>query len=421
MSIVVVAWFFPPSGGGGAQRPVHMASAFQRFGDSVTVLAPKTVESFWAPDDDSLSRLVAPLDVRRFDERDGRVGWQVFEDFHRFTLKEVEKIRPDMVLITMSPFYLARIVKPIQSLGSRVVLDLRDPWALDAWPGYRSWWHWRREMTLMGEALRASDGFVMNTQDAMDAVLHRFPDLKDRPRIVVENGWAEEDFKPPAPCADRRGPGSPFRLAHSGTLHQGLSKTGHPLKRWFRDRISYAPQQIDVSGRGPRHVVEAVRRLRQRGLDVTLDLIGARSPGLLQFLNDTGCGDFVHARGYLDHDSAVSFIREADALFLPLGGLVAGDRSLIVPGKTYEYLVAGPPIVGALPDGDARDLVSRSSRAFLCDPCDPNEIAEAIEDSTHWWSREPAERTTEIEPFMEQFERKSLARRMRDFLATLAD
>ena len=65
LSIVVVAWFFPPSGGGGAQRPVHMASGFHGFGDAVTVLTPKAIESFWAPDDDSLSRLTAPLDVRR--------------------------------------------------------------------------------------------------------------------------------------------------------------------------------------------------------------------------------------------------------------------------------------------------------------------------------------------------------------------
>ena len=421
LSIVVVAWFFPPAGGGGAQRPAHMASAFHGFGDSVTVLTPAAIDSFWAPDDNSLSQLTASLDVRRFNEHGGRSGWKAFEEFHQFALAEIDKIRPDVVLLTMSPFYFAEMVQPIQRLGLRVVLDLRDPWALDAWPGYRSWWHWRREKVRMSEALRIADGFVMNTRDAMGAVLQRFPDLAERPRTVVENGWAEADFKSPASCAGRREPGVPFRVVHSGTLHQGLNKKGNPLKRWVRDRISYAPQKIDVSGRGPRHVVEAVRRLRQRGLDVTLELIGARSPGLLQFLDTTGCSDFVNARDYLDHDLAVSFIREADALFLPLGGLRSGDRSLIVPGKTYEYLVAGPPIIGALPEGDARDLVGRSSRSFLSDPCDPNGIAEAIENAMRWWSRNPAERTTEIEPFMREFERKHLARRMRDFLGAIVD
>ena len=420
LSIVVVAWFFPPSGGGGAQRPVHMASAFHGFGDAVTVLTPKAIQSFWAPDDDSLSRLTAPLDVRRFDGHGGRSGWEAFEDFHRFALEEIERIRPDVVLITMSPFYLAGIAKPIQRLGSRVVIDLRDPWALDAWPGYRSWWHWRREMGRMAEALRTADGFVMNTQDAMDAVLRRFPDVADRPREVVENGWAEADFPPPAPAARRGGVESPFRLVHSGTLHPGGSRSGHPLKRWFRDRMSYAPQRIDVSGRGPRHVIDAVRHLRDRNIDVTLDLIGAQSPGLLEFLEATGCDDFVRARGYLDHDLAVSSIRDADALFLPLGGLATGDRSLIVPGKTYEYLVAGPPVIGALPEGDARDLVGRSSRSFLCDPCDPTEIAEAIENAMRWWDRDPSARTTGIETFMERFERRRLARRMRDFLGSVA-
>ena len=106
-------------------------------------------------------------------------------------------------------------------------------------------------------------------------------------------------------------------------------------------------------------------------------------------------------------------------MFLPLGGLQPGDRSLIVPGKTYEYLVAGPPIIGALPEGDARDLVGRSSRSFLCDPCDPTSIAGAIEDAMRWWTRDPAERTTAIEPFMERFERRTLALQMRNFLGSV--
>ena len=140
----------------------------------MTVLTPAAVDSFWAPDDNSLSRLTASLDVRRFNEGGGRIGWKVFEDFHKFALAEIAKIRPDVVLITMSPFYFAEIVEPIQRLGPRVVLDLRDPWALDAWPGYRSWWKWRREKVRMSEVLRIADGFVMNTRDAMDAVLRRF-------------------------------------------------------------------------------------------------------------------------------------------------------------------------------------------------------------------------------------------------------
>src|SRR5690606_8275093 len=67
-----------------------------------------------------------------------------------------------------------------------------------------------------------------------------------------------------------------------------------------------------------------------------------------------------------------------DALFVPLFGLPAGHRSRIVPSKTYEYLASGRPILGTLPEGDARELVERSGRGVCANPCDDAAIADAL-------------------------------------------
>jgi glycosyltransferase involved in cell wall biosynthesis len=86
---------------------------------------------------------------------------------------------------------------------------------------------------------------------------------------------------------------------------------------------------------------------------------------------------FVRMPGYLDHDRTLELLRTADLLFLPMHDLPRGTRAGIVPGKTYEYLGSGRPILAAVPDGDARDLLEDAG-AILCRPADVDCLAQAI-------------------------------------------
>jgi glycosyltransferase involved in cell wall biosynthesis len=58
--------------------------------------------------------------------------------------------------------------------------------------------------------------------------------------------------------------------------------------------------------------------------------------------------------------------------------LAPGVRATIVPGKTYEYLASGTPILAAVPDGDARDLLGEAGNAMLCRPDDVEGMARAL-------------------------------------------
>src|SRR5206468_12100930 len=80
--------------------------------------------------------------------------------------------------------------------------------------------------------------------------------------------------------------------------------------------------------------------------------------------------DLVRYHGYLPHAQAVALMRSADLLFLPLHDLPPGTRARIVPGKTYEYLASGRPILAAVPDGDALDLLARMPGCHICRPTD---------------------------------------------------
>src|SRR5205823_1977284 len=87
----------------------------------------------------------------------------------------------------------------------------------------------------------------------------------------------------------------------------------------------------------------------------------------------------IRFSGYVSHHESVELIRTADLLFLPMHNLPAGKRSRIVPGKTYEYMATGRPILAAVPEGDARDYLEKSGTAFICKPDDVDHMVRHLD------------------------------------------
>jgi glycosyltransferase involved in cell wall biosynthesis len=82
--------------------------------------------------------------------------------------------------------------------------------------------------------------------------------------------------------------------------------------------------------------------------------------------------------GYRPHDESVAWLKSADLLFLPNHTPLDGGPALIVPGKTYEYLAAGRPILAMGPTGDMREFVERCGAGICCDGADVASASEAL-------------------------------------------
>jgi glycosyltransferase involved in cell wall biosynthesis len=292
----------------------------------------------------------------------------------------------DVILGELVPYATAHAARRLsRELELPWVADLQDPWALDEMWLYPSGLHRARDTRRMQRLLGTASAIVMNTPEAALRVRRRFPDLAPSVTEAIPNGFDSADFEGVEPAAHET---QAFRIVHSGYLHTewGLR---HRETRRLRSLLGGTPVEgVDFLTRSHVFLLEAIDRLIARDPRVAQDL----EVHLAGVLTETDRevaerSPVTRLHGYLPHDETVSLVLSADLLFLPMHDLPDGVRAGLVPGKAYEYLGSGRPILGAVPDGDARELLEQAGNAFVCRPADVTRMAELIAERLEAWRR----------------------------------
>jgi glycosyltransferase involved in cell wall biosynthesis len=386
--VLVLAYYFPPLGGAGVQRTVKLLKHLPALGyEPVVVTGPVDASVAWAPPDASLAReLPAGLAVHRVDgphpavgkwsgradrwlDRPDRVGaWWSRSAEH--VARSIERV--ELVYATMSPFETATAARAVAATnGVPWVADLRDPWALDEWTVYSTAVHRRRDVGRMAEGLSSAAAVIANTPEAGRAMAREFPSLADR-ISVVPNGWDVEDFAGTGFVGQRPAANETFRIVYVGYSHvesEGWRRVA-PLRRY----LGGTTEGLHVPARSHLYLLRAIDELERTDPE-----LAARIEVHLAGPSASSAHDHrVHGHGYLPHAAAIELVRTADLLFLPMHDLPVGVRARTVPGKTYEYLASGRQILAALPDGDARDILSGLAHVRVCRPRDVECLAEGI-------------------------------------------
>lgn len=390
-SLLLIAWFFPPDGGAGSQRPASFARHLPALGWDIDVITRGDLHDRGRWDVHDRSYMldgVEGVEIHRVDNSRNGVAADAIpglpaaaQDLGRLVLEQVAESDPDVVLITMSPFFLSALIEPIRRISdARIVVDLRDPWTLDYWPVYRSRSRYIEESRLMGKTLGQVDGVVFNTPAALEDCRESFPRSIEGSApntfTVIENGFDAADF----PGDPGSAGGETLEVVHTGTFH--CEYLDRSMIRRLRRLRHHSRAPIDRTGRTPHHLLEAARELSRRSADFDRDVrfrfIGHRDDALVSCIRKSGLEEKVRLDGYMPHDEAVQAMRRAGALFLPGGSIPDGRCDLIVPGKTYEYLASGRPILAALSPGDARNLMNEAGATYVCDPCDMTLMIEQL-------------------------------------------
>ncbi len=428
-NVLFIAYYFPPLGGGGVQRSVKFVKYLPQEGYSPIVVTtlPGNGEDRWSPRDrEMLDEIPAEVAIYRTEsawtaDRSNRLAkvirnrlgltsafgkWWIASAYDT-AKRAAHEHHVDLIYASMSPFETAPAAMRLsRELHVPWIADLRDPWALDEMRirTYVSVVDMKLDRARMSTSLSSATCVIMNTPEARNAVIRTFPHISADKIKVITNGYDHQDFNhDPVPRRDEK-----FRIVHAGNLHTGSA----PEEKTFTSRLmSRVAGGIDVSTRSHLVLLKAIELWMGSNLraakDLEVVLVGATTAADLASISSFSYPDLVRFTGYLSHRDTVDLVRTADLLFLPMHTFSTRRKASIVPGKTYEYMASGRPILAAVPDGDAKDFLEQCGSAFFCRPDDAAAMAQLLEKVYRSWQQKQAATSLDAH-FVSRFERKVL-------------
>jgi glycosyltransferase involved in cell wall biosynthesis len=431
--VLFLAHHFPPIGGV-VGRNVATARFLPDYGYEPLVLTgPGETGGRWAPRDARLLERVAGVPSRRvagpvpgprlqLPARLSRWTEQRPPDVKRWVAGAVGAAmelegRFDVLFANLIPYETADAASAIASkLGIPWVADLEDPWALDEMRVHPTAVNRRIDMRRMLRGLASASALIMSCPEAAHRVRSEIPRWRDKVVTSIAHGFDHEDYAGAPPQRTDRA----FRVVHTGALHTELGRD-HRRTRWARRLLGGTSLDVDILTRSHVYLLEAIERVEAARPELA-GRIELHLAGRLTDADREVAGRFprVTEYGQLPHAETVALARSADLLFVPMHELPEGSRAGLVPCKTYEYLATGRPILAAVPDGDARDLLARFARVSICRPSDVPALAAAIAELVaregSRWADAAAPPSRAEQQLLSSYERRHLTGRIADVL-----
>lgn len=414
--VLLIAYLFPPIGGGGVQRAVKMARYLGEFGWKVHVLTvdpvyhatldesllaeiPDDVVIHRCPEDEGwlnrlrlkqqlaitggsggdakdASRTAEGADVKPRAGRsaslksglikmmkkvknavlipDDQILW--YPAAKKKGLEIVRTYGIDAIVSTSGPHtnhLIARYLK--RKTGLPWIADFRDPWTQNM---HRSgiWWRERIEERLERSVHREANitltvthSFARNFNEKFGAAIERLE--------VIHNGYDPADYA---------------ELEH-------LKKDPADADRCV---LMYAG--IFYQKRNPRLLLRAVKELIDEG-DIDRNRIALRFAGVFDYpgysdnidaVRELGLTDIVEVVGNLPHKQALAAMKRSDILLL-IGDTAPGSGNYI-PGKLFEYMAVGKPILALSMPGESTRIIEKYHLGEAADPLSLDEVKRAF-------------------------------------------
>jgi glycosyltransferase involved in cell wall biosynthesis len=432
--LLYLSYLFPPRGGAGVQRSLKFAKYLPDFGWQPLIVANggHANDGVTQMRDATLLRDLPSQTIVRYTKHESKIeprwrralnptdtsSWWI-DPAIRTAEELLQRHSPSAILVTMSPFTAAQAgIRLKRKTNLPLILDLRDPWALDETKIYPTRFHGWRDHSAMSRALYQADLIIMNTPQSAQAVRNAF-NLPSTTRIIsLTNGFDEADFTSTSTRVPAAEPNT-LRIVHTGLFHAEWAQIWDNLlaRKGLVNKFKHPRRPINLWTRTPHYLLEAMRRVRSK-TKIELILVGELTPADKHMLESSPLREQIKILGYRSHEESVAWLKSADLLFLPLHTPLDGGPALIVPGKAYEYLGARRPILAMGPPGDMRRFIQDCHAGVTIDGDDVSAAAAAL--SQFHQAKLTGQNLSHPDPDqITRFQRRHLTSQLADELNTL--
>ena len=367
--VLIIAYYWPPAGGPGVQRWLKFVKYLRDFDLEPVVYVPDnpqypmTDNSFLneVPDDITVykqpilepyrfANVLSPKNTKRISTGIIQSTNQSFTEKlllwirGNFFIPDARKywVRPSVeflhgilqkeninTIITTGPPHSVHLIGHFLKQHNKVqwIADFRDPWTSI---GYHkklklTSWAKSRHKELEALVLTTADKIMVTSQTTMK----EFRKLTNKPIKVITNGY--DIVKPKRVDLDEK-----FTISHIGSM---------------------------LSGRNPENLWSVLSELVKENMvfknALRLQFIGVISKDVLEQIKVHGLESYVDVIGYVSHEEAIRFQQKSQVLLL--AEIDSPETRGIIPGKLFEYMASGRPILGVGPkDWEVASIVAQT-------------------------------------------------------------
>jgi glycosyltransferase involved in cell wall biosynthesis len=373
--VLVVAYFYPPVAGGGVYRTLGFARHLPSFGIEPVVLTGAG-STPWVTDPGLLAAVsrieairagggAAAAETPRGDA--SRPAWKsalarfapwiaVPDAYARWRspavhagLSRIGQGGIDAIYSTSPPDTDHLVALDLhRASGLPWVADFRDPWIGLSYRRPPTPWHRAAHETMLRAVLGEATRVVAATEGTKRWLTSEMPSAA--PRLsVIENGFEAEEWTDVVPHRFDR-----FTVLHAGRL------SGERTLQPFLDGLA-----------------RFLARNPSRRAEIECLLLGPHDAAEARRVERAGFSDVIRFVGQTPHAATLAMEAGANALLLIQSG--APEYRDLVPGKLYEYMGAGRPVIAIAAEGPAADLVRRLGMGWVAPPDSADRIADALD------------------------------------------
>ncbi|HSI71092.1 MAG TPA: glycosyltransferase family 4 protein [Gillisia sp.] len=423
--VLIITYYWPPAGGPGVQRWLKFVKYLPGFGVEPIVYTP--LNPHYPLQDPSLEKevpsgvevikrkILEPYSVSKLLSRkhtttissgiiaeegkqnrlqkmmlfirgnlfipDARVLW--VKPSVKFLKDYLAKSDIDTIITTGPPHSLHLIGLELQkNLPIKWIADFRDPWTNI---GYH------KKLKLTGRSARKHEKLEQEVLENADHIVttsfttaEEFKQKTSRPVTVITNGFDKTVGK-------KIKLEESFTIAHIGSLLSGRN----PLNLW-RVLGELVEENVDFSK------------------DFKLQLTGVVSEEVLAAIKAAGIEKNLEKNNYVTHPEAIVLQQKARVLLLI--EIDSEETRGIIPGKVFEYLAAGRPIIAVGPvNWDVERILDETAAGQVFGYRDGEKLKETILE--HYRDYKEGETASKTED-LEKFSRKNLTGKMAALIKT---